>query len=98
MCQEYKNVISKSNSNLLKIDKCLKCNRLALNIDKSNWMLFTNRHIDTSESHLHIKIDNLPLKFYDKTKSLGVTFDSNLNFKSHVANIVNKISKTIGIF
>ena len=95
---EYENVVFKGNSNLLKIDNWLKCNRLALNVDKSSWMLYTNRHIDTSDSHSHMNIDNLPLKFCANTKSLGVTFDSNLNFKSHIENIVGKISKTVGVF
>ena len=90
------NLITKTNTELYKINDWVNSNKLSLNVQKSCWMLFKNRKIDIPSTSL--KIDNLTLKFCTETKSLGVTFDQNLSFKSHIRVVRSKISKTIGIF
>ena len=90
------NLFTQINAELSKLNSWFVSNKLSLNIQKSCWMVFTNRKVDISNTS--VKINDLPLKFCNETKSLGVIFDQNLSFKSHIQIIISKISKTIGIF
>ena len=53
----YENLISHVNSKLPDINNWFTNNKLSLNVDKSCWMLFSNNHINSSESD--IVIDNI---------------------------------------
>ena len=66
----------------------MKCNRLALSISKTNFILFHSSKL---------KIDDELIKQVDSTKYLGITFDSNLTWKSHINELCLKLSKTVGI-
>ena len=61
----------------------MKCNRLALSISKTNFILFHFSNLKPNQS-LRIKIDDEFIKQGDSTKYLGITFDSNLTWKSHI--------------
>ena len=71
----------------------MKCNRLALTISKTNYILFHSSKLKPNQS-LRIKIDDTPIKQVDSTKYLGVTFDSNLTWKSHINELCLKLSIT----
>ena len=51
----------------------------------------------TQPHHLVIKIDNLVLKQVKEAKLLGVIIDNKLNWKSHIENVINKISNVTGV-
>ena len=74
----------------------MKCNRLALNVFKTNFILFHSSKVKPNQS-LRIKIFDALIKQVDSTKYLGITFDSNLTWKSHVNGLCLKLSKTVGI-
>ena len=61
----------------------MKCNRLVLSIPKTNFILFHSSKLKPNQS-LRITIDDAPIKQVDSTKYLGITFDSNLTWKSHI--------------
>ena len=71
-------------------------NRLALSIPKTNFILFHSSKLKPNYS-LRIQIDDAPIKQVDSTKYLGITFDSNVTWKSHVNELCLKLSKTVGI-
>ena len=73
----------------------MKCNRLALSIPKTNFIVFHSSKLKPNQS-LRIKIDDTPIKQVDSTKYLGITFDS-LTWKSHINELCLKLSKTVGI-
>jgi len=52
------------------------------------------RHIDSSG---HYNINSTDLENIDSIKDLGVIFDSQLNFKSHVNDKINKAYSILGI-
>ena len=87
-------VINNMNRELNKIIIWLHTNKLTLNVDKSNYIIFSRQKITT---HNDIKIDNTTLKRIYETKFLGVYIDAKLSWKTHVSYIKNKISKGIGI-
>ena len=83
------------NSELAKVQAWFECNKLSLNIDKTNFMYFKNIH--SPPINCNIKINNKPLTEKFSTKFLGVTIDANLTWHEHVNNITKSISKNIGI-
>ena len=70
----------------------MKCNRLALNIPKTNFILFHSSKLKPNQS-LRIKIDDPPIEQVDSTKYLGIAFDSNLIWKIHIYELCLKLSK-----
>ena len=84
------------NHELRSVAEWMKCNRLALSISKTNFILFHSSKLKPNQS-LRIKIDDELIKQVDSTKYLGITFDSNLTWKSHINELCLKLSKTVGI-
>ena len=93
----YPNIARTFNNELINIEKYMISNRLSINADKTFAILFTNRPnlIDPS---IQLKINNQIISFRDSSKFLGVVIDRKLSFEIHVNLIIQKISKTIGIF
>ena len=68
-------------------------NKLALNISKTNIMIFSN-HKSIEHS---ISIDGVNLQKVDSLKFLGVCIDHQITWKDHITYISNKLSKSIAI-
>ena len=84
------------NHELQSVAEWMKCNGLALSISKTNFILFHSSKLKPNQS-LRIKIDDALIKQVCSTKYLGLTFDSNLTWKSHINELCLKLSKTVGI-
>ena len=82
------------NEELNEIVTWLKVNKLTLNVDKTQCMLFTRKKCNTK---LSIKIENSFITQVTKTKFLGIIIDEKLNWKDHILYISNKISKATGV-
>ena len=89
-------MISVLNQELIKINDWTISNRLTINTSKTELLFFSNLNI--SPSNDDIRLNGTPLTFVNQARFLGVTIDSNMNFKTHIQNINNKISKHCGIF
>jgi hypothetical protein len=83
------------NDELCLINKWLKVNRLSINMTKTKAMLFhrLKRQFDYPELYM----DGIKIDFVDTFNFLGLIIDKNLNWKSHVKVVSNKISKAIGV-
>ena len=64
------------NHELKSVAEGMKCNRLALSISKTNFILFHSSKLKPNQS-LRIDIDDALIKQVGSTKHLGLTFDSN---------------------
>ena len=89
------NLNSKVNRVLKDVIKWFHSNKLSVNIEKSNYMIFRTK--EDVASNIHIEIDGIEIQRIITGKFLGVWFDQDLNWKSHILQISKKISKTIGI-
>ena len=85
------------NKELRKVKTWLDCNKLALNINKTNFVLF--------HSPKKKLPDLIPLKFGKKNikrtkyvKFLGVLVDEHLSWKYHTCELRKKLSRTTGLF
>ena len=83
------------NEELKHIVNWLNANRLSLNIDKTNFMIFKPKS-KTIENQ-DITINGSKINCVDKAKFLGVVIDDKLNWSQHTKMVTQKVSKGIGI-
>ena len=83
------------NAELSNVIEWLNINKLSLNKSKSKYMIF---HVPNKDiQYLTLKIDNVIIEKVDEFNFLGLTMDTNLNWKKHSEKISNKCTKMIGI-
>ena len=85
------------NKELAKINEWLEINKLPLNVTKTKFMVFHTQHKHRAIKPPVPKINNTNIEKVEQFKFLGLTLDSNLNWKKHSDNITNKCSQIIGI-
>ena len=69
-------------------------NKLSLNLTKTKYLIFTNKKIN---SPVKLSINMIEIERVYEYKFLGLTIDNKLNWKPHIDNLKNKISKSIAI-
>ena len=93
--KDLKDLSHKINEEIAKIYGWVNANKLSLNIDKTNFMLFAPRNsfrcIDD------IVINGIRITEVTETKFLVVIIDNKLKWSTHVLYIRIKIAKGIGI-
>ena len=85
------------NTELNEISNWFKLNKLSLNIDKTNFMIFKNKHNNKTDLNFNIEIDNKNIEKVEVTKFLGILIDNNLSWKAHTSHITKIVSKYNGI-
>ena len=78
-----------------KVNQWLQLNRLSLNIDKTNFVIFCPPQ--GNPQPICLKISVRPVEQTAYVKYLGLIIDCNLNWKKHTHGIGKKISRSIGI-
>ena len=87
------------NKDLRKVRKWLEANRLALNIGKTNFVLFhPPRH--KFNAQIILKFGKKKINQETCIKFLGVLLDVHLTWKSHITELSKKLSRisTVGLF
>ena len=82
------------NTELQAVTKWIKANKLSLNLEKTNFMLFSTT---LSELPQPIIMDNVQIQKVSKTKFLGTFIDDKLTWKFHVEHVCKTISRNIGM-
>jgi hypothetical protein len=96
---KHKNLVelqTNLNRELHNIHVWLCANKLSLNVDKSNFVIFHPPQKKINDD-IKLNINGKELKIHFCIKYLGVLIDSHLNWKNQVDYIVKKIKRTIGI-
>jgi len=88
--------INTVNLELSKLSTWLCLNKLSLNLEKTNFMLFGHKRLISLKNYC-VTMNNQILKRVEKTKFLGVYNDVNLTWKDHVSYISLKISRGLGV-
>ena len=83
-----------ANSDLENLRKWLIANKLSLNVAKTEFMLIGSKQ-KISNSHPNVVIENKQIKQVYECKTLGVTVDQHLSWKSNIENICKKITAGI---
>ena len=85
------------NKELRHVKKWLDANKPALNVDKTNLVIFHSPQNSLNDS-INIKIGNQYVKQAKCVKFLGLLLDENLSWKYHLSELSKKLSRTFGIF
>ena len=88
-------LIEEINEELKLVYTWVKVNKLSLNIEKTNFMLFMPKNFPCSK--VSVVVDNHPINEGHHTKFLGVIIDNKLKWKEHIDYISKKIAKGIGV-
>ena len=83
------------NKELKKLSLWLNANRLALNISKTNFVIFAAKN--KPMQNVTILINKKAIQQAQYVKYLGVLIDSQLTFKQHIASVVKKVSRVTGL-
>ncbi len=87
----------KMNKELSKIKSWLDCNKLALNIGKTNFVLFHSPRKKLPD-HINIKFGRENISRSKYVKFLGILLDEHLTWKYHVTELHKKLTRTSKIF
>ena len=85
------------NDELLLITDWLSLNKLSLNAKKTKMMIFHHRQRKISNLKLNLFINGTKIEQVTEFNFLGLMFDENLSWNSHVQKISGKISVVNGI-
>ena len=88
-------LIEKINEEFNLVYTWVKVNKLSLNIEKTNFMLFMPESFPCLK--VSVVVDNHPINEVHHTKFLGVIIDNKLKWKKHIYYISKKIAKGIGV-
>ena len=83
------------NTELTNVVNWLNANRLSLNVDETNLMIF--RPKGKNQECPNIQINGSEIKEVSSAKLLGVFIDNKLSWAEHINHISRKVSKSIGI-
>ena len=82
---------------MLKVKSWLEVNKLALNIEKTSFVIFHSPRKKLPD-HINIKFGKKPVTRSRYVKFLGVLMDEHLSWKFHISELAKKLSRTSGIF
>ena len=86
------------NSDLSKIPTWLKVNKLTLNVKKTKYMLTGSRpKLELLSDNFTVEVNNIHIERVTVYKSLGVSIDENLLWKTHIDEISKKISASLSV-
>ena len=97
---DLKTLYTKANDVLNDIRIWVNANKLTVNLDKTNYILFKPKAL-TSQSltdcNLTLYFNNLPIKRVSQVKYLGVWIDENLFWDYHISQLILKLRAFISI-
>ena len=88
-------LVCQINQEIKTIYSWVKANKLSLNIDKTNFMLFTKKGFSRVMDEL--QIEGKRIMEVHETKFLWVLIDNKLSWKPHIRYICTKVAKGIGV-
>ena len=91
------NLIKIVNKELRLVKKWLDANKLSLNIDKTNYIIFHSSSVNVP-SGSDIKIGEKHIKRVKFVKLLGLLLDEHLSWKYHLSELSKKLARTCGMF
>ena len=91
------NLIKIVNKELRLVKKWLDANKLSLNIDKTNYIIFHSSAVSVP-SGSDIKIGKKHIKRVKFVKFLGLLLDEHLSWKYHLSELSKKLARTCGMF
>ena len=95
--KNFQDLVLNVNQTLERVSTWFQVNKLSVNVEKTNYMIFHSRNKKYNNNDIKIEINNSNILQVTKVKFLGIWMDDHLTWKFHLIYISNKISKVIGI-
>uniref|UniRef100_A0A3P9N665 Reverse transcriptase domain-containing protein n=1 Tax=Poecilia reticulata TaxID=8081 RepID=A0A3P9N665_POERE len=92
--KDIKQMMEMIQTEFIKIQTWFKLNKLSLNLNKTNYMLFSKRH---KAIDLPFEVDDVEICRVNEVKFLGVIIDEKLTWKPHVNYLKTKIAKSMAV-
>ena len=89
------NLFNSANNELALLNKWFTSNKLTLNKEKTNYVIFQKRNHPFNQQTYELKIQDHKIQEKQSVKYLGVIIEKNLSFKEHVNHIGKKLRKNI---
>ena len=83
------------NTEFQKIVNWLNVNKLVLNLNKTHYMIFTNKVIDNND--VLISVNDTPIQRVRHVNFLGVLIDDKIKWNEHIGVICNRLSRNVGV-
>jgi hypothetical protein len=93
----YSELFKILNKELILVSDWFKANRLSLNLNKTNYILFSSHRKSTPQEKGNVMIDSIDIPQVTSVKFLGVYLDQHVTWNTHIEQISRKIAKNIGI-
>lgn len=87
--------IAKMNGEMVSVLQWIRSNKLSLNVEKTNYIVFSNSRRLTAQPTIFI--DGISILQVKSLKFLGVIIDDKLSWREHVNYIRGKISRSMGV-
>ena len=84
------------NTELNKLQVWFDVNKLSLNTEKTNYIVFTKNNCKEKDL-LKLEINGIQINRVENTKFLGTIIDEKLNWKMHISVVKNKLAKILSI-
>ena len=84
------------NSETIKLSDWFKANKLSLNMQKSNYIIFKPRQ-RRNELTLSTEMDGFKMNQVKEVNFLGVILDETLSWKPHISQVVSAFSKSVSV-
>ena len=86
------------NPELVKIVKWLNVNKVSLNINKSNFIIFCPSYKQKGPELIRkIELQGQQIQQVAQTKFLGIIIENGMTWQAHIKFLCNKTAKSIGI-
>ena len=87
------------NAQLIPLSNWISNNKMVLNLDKTDSMLFGTKHkVKSSRGLLNVQIDGCTIKPVDTHKLLGLHLDNMLTWDNHINKLCNKLKSRLYLF
>ena len=83
------------NNELKQLGLWFRGNKLSLNVNKTNFIMFNNKKQPRTD--VHIALNGTNIEHLTHTTFLGVTIDDNLTWREHRKMVETKVSKSIAV-
>ena len=93
---DFPTLMNLINSKILKLSDWFKANKLSLNIQKPNYIIFKPRQ-RRNEFTLNIEMNGFKMNQIKEVNFLRVILDETLSWKLHISQVASKVSKSVGV-
>ena len=94
---DLRNLTATLNNELSKYMTWMSCNKLSVNITKTNYMIFRRTRQKLPEQIVKLYINGTEIDKVSSAKFLGVILDETMSWLPHISHIKSKIAKGIGV-